>query len=775
MLHLKEIVNNKTNTFAEWAAQQEKEKRAGVGNFITLVNCGTTDVEEKVTSEVEKIEVLDASGKKLDFLKKFNAEKAVPAQEEITYKITLKNDDPEVLKKDVKAIKYCFWLEDPKGNKVSIDSASKTILCNNKGNEASTDTPQDLFEVKETETLTKNLEKAFYYAKRTQTDTESILKIKFSKWLDGYKLRVEFYFCTIKADGGDTTISRFIASQPEIVDGYWLNAEGKKILQTGYKQDIYLYLKTLGLKDQELMVNVYDKDYYPTPNQPTIYYGRAAKDDLIEWKNNTVKIEGRDTIKQFKVGNKIRYENATADEDQEYKTWYDNAISQDHFFAIIDPTQKNSEDLELYIHFPDWKTIKLPADNEYAKLGLTTKERIADAFFAKIEKEEVLADAPNKPIYYKDKKTGKQKKSSKTKPAKAEVPYYKKIDNGVLGQKVQLVAACANLEGKKVIFKIYEKEPLLVEKDTVMTVLDIDGKEVKEIKAKVKDGYAVAKIELKHKKKQEDNKDWLDKLKNGFYDKKGKTANLFITVTCTGEVEHKETFLKDSSFNMIGNNWHEPVDDPQIAMYTQGGHNNPQNNTYGTARGYTHAGLDLFALEGSNVYACLDGEVLKVQEWTRKSGKSGYGHNIILKVDNAQEVRNRRREYTLPYSTDKKQANSFNPDSDIYLLRYAHLEDVLVKVGDKVSAGKIIGKTGISGVIAGTSDPHLHFNIYSDKRNDAYLVNPAYYVYWKEINDLTDEDKKIQEKRKKKYPTEALRKKNANPAPKISLKDPKRT
>ncbi len=96
------------------------------------------------------------------------------------------------------------------------------------------------------------------------------------------------------------------------------------------------------------------------------------------------------------------------------------------------------------------------------------------------------------------------------------------------------------------------------------------------------------------------------------------------------------------------------------------------------------------------------------------------------------------------------------------------MEDVLVKKGDKVKAGKLIGKTGISGVFKpGTHDPHLHFNIYSTKKIEAYLVNPAYYVYWKEIGDLTVADKKVQRDRK-----DEGYKINSNP--KISIKDSKR-
>jgi len=75
------------------------------------------------------------------------------------------------------------------------------------------------------------------------------------------------------------------------------------------------------------------------------------------------------------------------------------------------------------------------------------------------------------------------------------VPYYEKLDNGVIVQKIQLLAECANLEGKELVFQIFEKTPALTTKDTALKVVQ-GGKEVDEVIAKVKDGYAVAEFEL---------------------------------------------------------------------------------------------------------------------------------------------------------------------------------------------------------------------------------------------------------------------------------------
>ncbi len=309
---------------------------------------------------------------------------------------------------------------------------------------------------------------------------------------------------------------------------------------------------------------------------------------------------------------------------------------------------------------------------------------------------------------------------------------------------------------------------MLVDKDEELPVFH-KGKEVKAVEAVVKDGFAVTEVELKHCKELANNKDWLDKLKNGFYDTKGKTSHLFIKIENPNETIFAiKQFLRQNPFKLIRSNWHEPVDDPQIAIYNQHGTEKAKSNTFGMGRGRFHSGLDIFSIEGSKVYACLDAEVFETQEWVRNTGDSGYGHSITLKVKVPQEFKNRRRNYEKAFKTDLDKKASFDKDSNIFLLRYNHLEDILVKKGEKVKAGDVIGKTGISGIIKyGTHDPHLHFNIYSTAKKQKFLVNPAYYVYWKEIGDLTIEDKKIQKDRKDEgYKT--------NNNPKISVKDPKR-
>jgi len=86
-----------------------------------------------------------------------------------------------------------------------------------------------------------------------------------------------------------------------------------------------------------------------------------------------------------------------------------------------------------------------------------------------------------------------------------------------------------------------------------------------------------------------------------------------------------------------------------------------------------HRALDIGALWGSPVYASDSGYVV-FAGWDR----TGYGNMILIDHGNG------------------------------FVTRYAHLSKMLVKVGDSVAKGTIIGKVGSTGNSTG---PHLHFEI----------------------------------------------------------------
>ena len=99
-----------------------------------------------------------------------------------------------------------------------------------------------------------------------------------------------------------------------------------------------------------------------------------------------------------------------------------------------------------------------------------------------------------------------------------------------------------------------------------------------------------------------------------------------------------------------------------------------------------HDGYDVCAStgEGSPVYAVYDGTILSAYDGSKSA--TGYGSYVILGID----------------------AEGF--EDDITVL-YGHLSDFVVKAGDKVEIGQLIGFEGNTGKSTG---PHLHFEVRLD-------------------------------------------------------------
>lgn len=101
-----------------------------------------------------------------------------------------------------------------------------------------------------------------------------------------------------------------------------------------------------------------------------------------------------------------------------------------------------------------------------------------------------------------------------------------------------------------------------------------------------------------------------------------------------------------------------------------------------------HEGVDITAPRGSAVLAVADGTIDKVKE-----GGSG-GKQIWLKLENG------------------------------WMVYYAHLHAQLVKEGQTVKTGDLIGTVGNTGN-AINAGPHLHFCLYPTKNKP---VNPLLYL-----------------------------------------------
>ncbi len=91
-----------------------------------------------------------------------------------------------------------------------------------------------------------------------------------------------------------------------------------------------------------------------------------------------------------------------------------------------------------------------------------------------------------------------------------------------------------------------------------------------------------------------------------------------------------------------------------------------------------HEGVDIFAPRGTPIVAPTDGYI-------RTAGVRGIGGNVV-------------------WLYDSKRSQS---------LYFAHLNEILVKKGDRIKAGDTLGTVGNTGN-ARTTPPHLHFGIYQN-------------------------------------------------------------
>lgn len=129
-----------------------------------------------------------------------------------------------------------------------------------------------------------------------------------------------------------------------------------------------------------------------------------------------------------------------------------------------------------------------------------------------------------------------------------------------------------------------------------------------------------------------------------------------------------------------------------IADYTMSsGYGYRVDPIYGSSK--FHEGLDFAASTGTYVYATGDG-VVKVA-----GREAGYGNCIDID-------------------------HGYN-----YLTRYAHLSEILVRPGEEVKRGQLIGKVGSTGKSTG---PHLHYEV----RYRDVPQNPVNYYFM----DLTPEE-----------------------------------
>lgn len=121
-----------------------------------------------------------------------------------------------------------------------------------------------------------------------------------------------------------------------------------------------------------------------------------------------------------------------------------------------------------------------------------------------------------------------------------------------------------------------------------------------------------------------------------------------------------------------------------------------------------HEGLDFHVIVGDDVIACLGGRVVWASDQRRhRGGDSLYGKHIIIE------------------------------HRDGLITTYAHLDEMLVVMGDLVDMGELIGYAGRSGKATG---PHLHLTVQHIGHGlTGYVLNDVVdpLKYLKRINGAT--------------------------------------
>lgn len=274
-------------------------------------------------------------------------------------------------------------------------------------------------------------------------------------------------------------------------------------------------------------------------------------------------------------------------------------------------------------------------------------------------------------------------------------------------------------------------------------VLDYNsrGEVIKNTKWVRKNGYI--KNPVFHKEgEKEDGKTYVWEISKEIskWYKKGE-FNKIMSFECQKEILDNIIVSKKDS------QWHDPIDNPEIALFNFGGIEKPKSSSFGIVRTYpngapkNHQGLDIFASKGTPVKACLNGIVVLVSE-----NAGAFGKLVVIEVDK-EDLDKARINYQLQYKGEKEKGPGFG-DSNKRFLRYGHLSEISVKNKQEVTAGMEIGKSGNSGNASKQSIKarHLHFEITDAKTAGDGLnnrENPAFYVR------LTAPNKNKQENNKK--------------------------
>ena len=158
-------------------------------------------------------------------------------------------------------------------------------------------------------------------------------------------------------------------------------------------------------------------------------------------------------------------------------------------------------------------------------------------------------------------------------------------------------------------------------------------------------------------------------------------------------VRFRDVMLKKAASKNVSNpgvvlDW--PIDLCQFWISSLYG---PRKDSSGKKK--MHNGIDMAAFKGTKVKAAGDGVIKSVEK-----DVPGYGN--LVEIEHA---------------------------TGSFISRYAHLDKIQTKVGEKVQKGDIIGTVGATGNVRGADPSHLHLELVKDGQR----VDPLHYLYWAEI------------------------------------------
>jgi hypothetical protein len=127
-----------------------------------------------------------------------------------------------------------------------------------------------------------------------------------------------------------------------------------------------------------------------------------------------------------------------------------------------------------------------------------------------------------------------------------------------------------------------------------------------------------------------------------------------------------------------------------------------------------HEGIDIHAPEGTDVLACAGGDVVYV-DTSHPDEPSAH-----------------------PYGNQVRVRHEFR--DDVFRTIYAHLSEVSVQVGQRVSRGERIGASGATGNVLGEDGSHLHLSMHREGVQTAGyspgVVDPELFLVWPDGHQL---------------------------------------